>query len=379
MDLGIFLTSSTWITKIVIAMIFAWFQSIAFLSCLFGMIGCCFAYFVFLWRTFIFILSTILRKSYIDFLAWSTTKFSFRWALVWRLTWVSLIAITKCWLNTSIVDNGLLGNTLARVTSNMIFAMIGTRCFTVTFSFYMSGMIGFGIAFLVLGLFINAHCWTFWLAIDGAINTNDKTIFAWEKSILGTRALRMASMVIRILTRVCWVNIIIENSFLIIAHDQFGIFLMPWSVQKCPGAWLFPCWVPILTIFAHAFDISLLGSLFEQVTVHYQLITVIATEKLCYGKIFGKNGLGFGVDIRGMRSQTWTRDAWRELGGGPCVVSLAFDPPTALRSITLGTYCGTICTSTCNIPSIFRNWWFVSAIMPLFVWPFRGFSKTVLL
>ena len=138
MNMSIFLTSSAWVTKIVSSMILARFFPVAFFGCWFGMISCPLTYSVLLRRTCIFILSAILCKSYTDFLSWRTTKFSFRWALIWRLTWVSLIAITECWLDTSIVDNSMLSNALARITSHMIFAMIGAGNFTITFSFDMS-------------------------------------------------------------------------------------------------------------------------------------------------------------------------------------------------------------------------------------------------
>ena len=341
------------------------------------MISCSFAYSVFLWWTCFFILSAILCKPYIDFLSRSTSKFSIRGALIWGLTWVSLIAITECWLDTSIIDNSMLCYTPAWVTSNMIFPMIGACSLTVTFSLDMSGMIGFGIALLVISFLIDTHCWTFWFAIGSAINTDDKTIFAWKLGILRTRALWMTAMIIRVLARICWIHVIFQNFFLIITHDQFRIFFMPRCVQKWPRAWFLPWWVPVLAIFAQAFDISLLSSFLEKVTVHNQLVSVIATEELCDGKIFGENGLSFGVDISSMRSQTRTSDAWRELGGGPFVVGLAFDSPTTLRSVTLRTYCGTICTCTRNISPILGSWWFFSTIMPLLVWSFRGFNVKI--
>ena len=147
---------------------------------------------------------------------------------------------------------------------------------------------------------------------------------------------------------------------------------MPRCVQKWPRAWFLPWWVPILAIFAQTFDISLLSSFLEQAPVHNQLVSVIAAEKLCDGKIFGENGLSFGVDIGSMRSQTRTSDAWRELGGGPFVISLALDSPTTLK-----TYCSTICTCTSNISTILRNCWFFSTIMPLLVWSFRGFNVKI--
>ena len=86
-----------------------------------------------------------------------------------------MVTVAVAWLDASIVENSVLSNTYAWITSNLVLSMINAGFFTITVSSGTFCVICRAVTDFMVGGFSDAHGRTLGFTIGGAIDTDDET------------------------------------------------------------------------------------------------------------------------------------------------------------------------------------------------------------
>ena len=326
---------------------------------------------IFVWWTVGLVSSTIDSCFDLDKLAWSASEFSLSWSSDWSFTWESLVTVAVTWLDASIVENGMFCNASTWITGDLVLSVVNAGFFTVAVFSGTFCVICRAVTDFMVGCFSDAHGGACGFAVGGAIDLDDETGFAAHWFTLWD--LWMSVVVSWMFAWVSGIWLVKDVSILIVAHDVSRVGDRPWLFLEFPSTRFFPCWIAVLPVSAHAFDVSLFTTLLEKLTIHVQLIGWVTAEKLGYWKVFDKNILNLGVEIGSFCIHAGTRDTWGEFGMGPGVISLTLDLPSTLRSVSLWADSSTVCTVASDVSAVFWQCWLVATIMPLLIWSFIGF------